>query len=251
MSMLLRGFVLAVLPFVSVALHGQEPVAWKATSEFEVNTKGSAGGLAWDGKSLWVSAQSVFHADKLLKYSREGRLERTVEIHNGGNLGGGLTYLNGSLYVLDYSNRIATNNGINFTGGGAIHVLNANDTLKPVIKLPADQHNTFGFAHTKNGLIYGHSPIVAPRGTIFVTDIQGMVKSKSEVAFYICGMTHDGNNLWISSTKSVLRLNDKWEVAATFIPPKPLADLTWDGTSIWGVVRNENKVQQFKIADEN
>lgn len=196
MSMFLRGFVLAVLPFVSVALHGQEPVAWKATSEFEVNTSGAAGGLAWDGKSLWVSAQSAIHSDKLLSYSRDGRLERTVEIHKGGNFGGGLTYLNGSLFVLDYSNRIATNDGVNFTGGGSIHVLNTNDTLKSVIKLPADQHNTFGLAHTKNGLIYGHSPIVAPRGTIFVTDMQGKVTSKTEVKFYIRGMTHDGKHLW-------------------------------------------------------
>jgi len=251
MSKLFRSSVLFVMLFVPVALCGQEPVEWKEASEFEVKTGGSAGGLAWDGESLWVSVQSANRSDELLKYSTKGRLEKRVEIPNGGNLGGGLTYFNGSLYVLDYSNRIATNNGDQFTGNGAILVLNGKDKLEQVIKLPADQNNTFGLAHSKNRLIYGRSPTVAPRGTIFVTDIQGNVQSKSEVRFYIRGMTHDGSHLWISSTKNVFRLNDKWEVTATFIPPEPLADLTWDGSSLWGVVENANKVQQFLIAGEN
>lgn len=232
------------------AAFAQEPEQIEPSLSFDIVEPGvSAGGISSDGKSLWISAQSVQSPDVILKYSFKGKLLSRISLPNAGNIGGGLAHDGKHLYVLDYRNRIATANGIHFTGGGVVSRLQGNQ-LKNVADLPEAQVNTFGLAWMNGKLYYGHSPTVQPRGTIHSLDSEFKRSDSADVALYVRGLASDGETLWCSDMKRVYQLDSKYRVLRVLTPSIGLADLEWSDGSLWGVENNKNRVHRFSIVPE-
>jgi hypothetical protein len=230
------GIVLLNIRSTSLAA---EPVRLQSTMNFPVDVRAaSAGGIAFDGKSLWVSVQSVRAPDRLMKYSMEGKRLSDVALTSG-NIGGGLAYDGNELHVLDYRTR--------HSGNGAIHRVNAEGKIVKSHELPKDQFNTFGLTYAQKSIYYGHSPTVRPMGTIY--KISAMLQ-KSEVVkvdFYVRGLAFDGESFWVSTTKEIHRVDEKFNILATYIPDKQAADLAWADGALWAVEHNQNRVHRFDI----
>ena len=208
-----------------------------------------AGGIASDGKSLWISAQSARVPGIILQYSFQGKLLNRISLPNAGNIGGGLAHDGKHLYVLDYRNRLTTAKGIHFTGGGAVWRLQDNQ-LKNVADIPEGQVNTCGLAWINGKLYYGNSPTVQPKSTIDSLDSEFKRSDSADVALYVRGLASDGETLWCSDTKRVYQLDAKFRVLKEFTPSVGLADLEWSDGSLWGVENNKNRVHRFSIVTE-
>lgn len=249
-----RQSIVASLAFVWLAALGaafaQESRQIEPSLSFDIVEPGVvAGGIASDGKSLWISAQSVQAPDVILRYSFKGKLLNRISLPNAGNIGGGLAHDGKHLYVLDYRNRIATANGTHFTGGGAVWRLQGNQ-LKNVADLPEGQVNTFGLAWMNGKLYYGNSPTVQPKSTIHSIDSEFKRSDSADLALYVRGLASDGETLWCSDTKRVYQLDAKFRVLEEFTPTIGLADLEWNDGSLWGVEHNKNRVHRFSVLPE-
>ena len=129
-------FVSLLVPCCTVfrGAPAQEVKQIKPDKSFVVGLKGlSAGGLAFDGKSLWVSAQSVRVPDRLLRYNLEGKLLSSVPIPDAANSAGGLAYDGKAIYLLDYATRFAE---------GKILRLDKQGKTLDAVPLPKEQKNT-------------------------------------------------------------------------------------------------------------
>lgn len=114
----------------------EKPKVLKSVMQFDVEVGGtSAGGLTSDGKTLWISAQSM-RDDILLQYTTEGKFLKRVALGRAGNISGGLAYDGQRVLVLDYRTK--------YSGGGAIFRLGEKENLVRVVDFPTDLHNTFG-----------------------------------------------------------------------------------------------------------
>jgi hypothetical protein len=223
------------------ATHPREKVAKpiRPTFSFDIEEKGvNAGGLAFDGKNLWVSAQSVSVPDLLLKYSLKGELVKRFAFPGAGNLSGGLTHDGKELYVLDYKT--------NLTGGGAIFRLEG-EQLRKIVDLPREQNNTFGLTHMDGALFYAHSPTVRPGATIYKIGADFKVSKVAEVRFYVIGLASDGKSILCSTMKEIHRLDKDYQLLETYLPSVPLADITWANGALWGVEHNKNRVHRFTL----
>lgn len=234
----------------SDAVFAQESKPIEPSLSFDIVEPGvGAGGIASDGKSLWISAQSVQAPDVILQYSFKGKLLNRISLPKAGNIGGGLAHDGKHLYVLDYRSRVATAKGIHFTGGGVVWRLQDNE-LKNVATLPEGQVNTFGLAWMNGKLYYGNSPTVQPKSTIDSIDSEFKQSDSADVALYVRGLASDGKTLWCSDTKRVYQLDTKFRVLEEFTPSVGLADLEWSDGSLWGVEHNKNRVHRFSILTE-
>jgi hypothetical protein len=209
----------------------------------------SAGGLVFDGKDLWISAQSL-GKDLLLSYDTAGKPNRRLAFEHAGNIGGGLAYDGKDYFILDYRNRIALAGGaFRFTGNGAIFRLDPHGDLEKVLDLPEEQTNTFGLVHHKGHLYYGHSPTVRPSATIYKVTGKAVIDAGTSVDYYVRSLSSDGTSLWASSIKKVYRLNDDFTIAETFEPSVETAGIAVEGTHLWALEHNKNVLHRFKIKE--
>jgi len=245
---IVTSFAIAIACLATVCtVFGQETKRIKPTLTFDIKEPGvSVGGIASDGESLWISAQSVSNPDVILRYSFEGKLLKRIPLPGAGNIGGGLAHDGKCLYVLDYRNRIATRKGTLTTGRGAVYRLHGEE-LKKIADIPEEQSNTFGLTHMNGILYYGHSPTVRPKSTINSINSEFKLSNSTKVALYVRGLASDGRSLWCSSIKRVHRLDDQFHVLGAFTPSVPLADLACSDGSLWAIEHNKNRVHRFTI----
>jgi hypothetical protein len=210
----------------------------------------SAGGLVFDGKELWISAQSL-GKDLLLNYTTAGKPNGRLAFEHAGNIGGGLAFDGKDYYVLDYRNRIALAGGaFRFTGNGAIYRLDKAGDLEKVLDLPEEQTNTFGLVHHKGHLYYGHSPTVKPSATIYKVTGKAVIDEGVKVNYYVRSLSSDGTSLWVSSVKQVYRLKDDFTIADTYKLSVETAGLAVDGKHLWALEHNKNVLHRFNMKKE-
>lgn len=214
----------------------------RPVKSYDMRIPATIGGLAFDGSSLWMSAQSM-GSDFFLRYSLEGTLQRTIVSSRGGNPAGGLAYDGKHLYNLNYGTNMGTGRGTidRFTLEGKF--LDA----KPAL----GGRNTFGLVWNGKGFFQAHSPTVSLNSKIYKLDASRKEVGHVNVPFYVSGLAWDGENLWASSsTKRMLyELDPKsFKVVRQRKTSVALHDITWAKGNLYGTEANRNKLHKFDIS---
>jgi hypothetical protein len=235
-----------VLSCIVATASAQVPQPIKPDRSFELGEKAtSAGGLIFDGKLLWVSAQSL-GKDLLLSYTTDGKVEKRISFDYAGNIAGGLAYDGTDYLLLDYKNRIAMAGGVKFTGNGEIIRVDQHGDLETMIKLPSEQYNTFGLAFHKGDLYYAHSPTMKDNSTIYKVAAKAVIGEGVKVGYYVRALTSDGKSMWVSTPKHILRLSDSGAIAEAFEPPFAVAGIAHDSDgNLWALEHNKNVLHRF------
>ena len=190
----------------------------------------------------------MLNSDLLLQYSPQGLLLRRFELGNAGNIGGGLTYDGKHLYLLDYTSRIqVAGGGQGRSGNGAIYRWGQAGGLVKVLDLPADQANTFGLTDRQGSLYYGHSPTVRDSATIYQITLERRLVEFAKTNFYVRGLASQGESFWVSTTKTILRVDHRFSVLETYLPQVEVGDLTWAKDHLWALEHSKNRLHRFSI----
>lgn len=254
-SMKVRSISLIITLVIFFLTWGLPPVfeTWQQVQAAEILTprnsypvkvpsRSFAGGLTFDGSSLWISAQSVCDPARLQKYSLQGELQETFLSPRGGNMGGGLAFDGTSLYNLNYN----TNMGRGFH---TIDRLSSQGEFLDEASAAGGPYNTFGLTWNGNGFYQGHSPTVKQSSTIYQLDVNRQVLSNKSLPFYTRGLAWDGNHLWVSTGKfrKVYELDADLKILRVYTTTVALADITWANGGLWGLESNANRLHQFSI----
>jgi len=216
------------------------PLAPIETYKADVPKRSSACGVAFDGKHLWVAAQSVCDPDRFQKYSLDGKLLDTVIWDRGGNTGGGLTCDGKYLYNLNYN----TNMGTGFNTIDKVTVFGELIDSTPAAGGP---HNTFGLVWNGSGFFQGHSPTVRPKSTIYRLDANRNVIAGESKPFYTRGLAWDGQHLWasIGRDKKIYVLDRQLMIVKKIETTVPIGDIVWAGGTLWGIEHNGNRIHKL------
>ena len=210
--------------------------------QISVPSRSFAGGLTFDGTSLWVSAQSVCDPARLQKYSLSGNPLETLLSSRGGNMGGGLAFDGTRLYNLNYNTNMNT-------GFHTIDRFSRSGDFMDETPAAGGPYNVFGLTWDGDGLYQGHSPTVKPRSMIYQLDANRREIKHATLPFYTRGLAWDGTHLWVSTGKSrkVYELDADLNILRVYNSTVALADITWANGKLWGIESNANRLHQFVI----
>ena len=229
---------LLILPIPGITEQTLSPV-----NSYTISVPGRsfAGGLTFDGSTLWISAQSVCDPDRFLKYSLSGELLETIISTREGNPGGGMAFDGTDLYNLNYNTNMNT-------GLQSIDRFSLQGKFLDAIPA-AGEYNTFGLTWNGNGFYQGYSPTVVSKSKIYQLDAARQEVKHATVSFYVRGLAWDGSYLWVNSgdSQKVYKLDTDFNIVQTYTTTVPLADITWANGSLWGVETNVNRLHQFVL----
>lgn len=195
-------------------------------------------GVAFDGKSLWVSS---FTTDKLYEFSTYGNLRREVEVSTD--------------YIFDL-----TFDGKNlwFLGGG--------DRLGNITREGDVLCSFSGPSYGLRGLAWAGDMLWLSRNLygsrlVFVIDPGGSCNGGTAAiadTLYassdLYGLAWDGTHV-LGVDDHVYKLSSNGEVLKTYdLPVRDVLDMTWDGEAVWmlsygpkGLVSEDQVVSRFKL----
>lgn len=233
--------VLSVFTIVAISAdtaRAQKAIAPDRTIEVDLPAKGiGIGGLTFDGKTLWISAQSVQMPDRLLQYSTDGKLLKSISLGRAGNVGGGLAHHQGRVHVLDYATK--------YSGEGAIFRLGPKDELDRFVEFPEGQFNTFGLASHGTALYYAHCPTVRPRAMLYRVEAEGAIAEAATLNLYVRGLASDGKSLWVASGKQLHRLDDQFRVIESLTTNFEVGEIAYGEGHLWAIERNTRRVHRL------